>query len=154
LVPFGVLVVNFLGLLRLARRVLNDVGMSEDKEAKKRMGAMGASTGFKLTAIDLTSDAYQLVVGGAILSDAIAAGAAAAGGIVEGVTAAADTFTALDFALLGSMCFVTGMVSAWGAAVTRPGMVTGMGHFLAAQQLVATVNPGLQFGPQQAAAEL
>jgi hypothetical protein len=141
LVPFGVHAVNFAGLMRIAKKVLAKTGVESDKEAKKRIAASSAETGAKVTAIDMSGDAYQLVVGGTILADAFAAGVGAAGGLAEGMAAAVDTVSVVDAALLGSICVVTGMVSAWGAAVTRPSMVTGMGCYIAAQQLITIVCP-------------
>ena len=146
LVPFGVHAVNFAGLMRIAKKVLKKTGTQSDKEAKKGVAARSAEAGAKVTAIDMSGDAYQLVVGGTILADAFAAGMQAAGGLAQGMAAAADTISAVDAVLLGSICVVTGMVSAWGAAVTRPGMVTGMGRYIAAQQLVTIVR-----GPAHAA---
>eukprot|EP00879_Flechtneria_rotunda_P000970 GHRR01001103.1.p1 GENE.GHRR01001103.1~~GHRR01001103.1.p1 ORF type:complete len:461 (+),score=171.15 GHRR01001103.1:185-1567(+) len=144
LVPGGVHAVNALGLVRLAKRVLQATGMASSKHAKKAVASSTAAGGAKVTAIDSISDVYQFIVQGSIVADALTAAAGAAD-LAAGAAAAADTVTVLDAFTLGTVCVFTGMVSAWGAAMCRPATVDGMARVIAAQQLVAAVQPDLLY---------
>jgi hypothetical protein len=138
LVPGGVHAVNALGMVRLTKRMLAVTGMAQSSTARKAAGSSAAAGGVKVTAIDSLSDVYQLIVQGSIVVDAVSAAADAAT-LAAGVAAAADTISLLDAFTLGTVSVFTGAVSAWGAAVCRPGTVDGMARVVAAQQLMAAV---------------
>jgi hypothetical protein len=143
LVPFGVHATNALGLLRLARRVLQVTGMGSSRQAKRSIASEARSAGVKVTAFESVGEVYGLIVQGSIVGEALAA-AAAASTAAAGAAAAMETVTLLDAFTLGTVCVVTGMVSAWGAAVCRPATVDGMARAIAAQQLAAAVQPKMR----------
>jgi hypothetical protein len=143
LVPFGVHATNALGLLRLARRELQVTGMSSSRQAKRSVASEASRGGVKVTAFECVGEVYGLIVQGSIAGEAIAA-AVTASSVAAGAAAAIDTVSLLDAFTLGTVCVVTGMVSAWGAAVCRPSTVDGMARAIAAQQLAAAVQPELR----------
>jgi hypothetical protein len=142
-VPFGVHATNALGLLRLARRVLQVTGMSSSRQAKRSVASEASRGGVKVTAFESVGEVYGLIVQGSIAGEALAA-AVTASSVAAGAAAAIDTVSLLDAFTLGTVCVVTGMVSAWGAAVCRPATVDGMARAIAAQQLAAAVQPQMR----------
>jgi hypothetical protein len=142
-VPFGVHATNALGLLRLARRVLQVTGMGSSSQAKRSIASEARSGGVKVTAFESVGEVYGLIVQGSVVGEALAA-AVTASSVAAGAAAAIDTVSLLDAFTLGTVCVVTGMVSAWGAAVCRPATVDGMARAIAAQQLAAAVQPKMR----------
>ncbi|KAF6251371.1 hypothetical protein COO60DRAFT_629911 [Scenedesmus sp. NREL 46B-D3] len=143
LVPFAVHATNALGLVRLARRVLTATGMGSCKQAKRAVTGEAGTAGAKVTAFESVGEVYGLIVQGSVVGEALAA-AATASSVAAGTAAALDTVSLLDAFTLGTVCVVTGMVSAWGAAVCRPATVDGMARAIAAQQLAAAVQPNMR----------
>ena len=139
----GVLALVPLGLMRLARRVLQVTGMGSSRQAKRSVASEARSGGFKVTAFESVGEVYGLVVQGSVVGEALAA-AVTASSVAAGAAAAVDTVSLLDAFTLGTVCVVTGMVSAWGAAVCRPATVDGMARAVAAQQLAAAVQPNMR----------
>ncbi|GLI60649.1 hypothetical protein VaNZ11_002846 [Volvox africanus] len=134
LVPFGVMTVNFLGILRLMASMLQCVGMRGDTSAKKALGLLGAKNAAFVTAIDSMGDVYSFAVFSTVLADLQGLG------LVE----AAAAMDVLDGLMLGSISAVTGAVSALGAYLSRPLVVRASAEFLASLQTIYVLNPAMR----------
>ncbi|GLC59522.1 hypothetical protein PLESTB_001496400 [Pleodorina starrii] len=134
LVPFGVMTVNFLGILRLMANMLQCVGMRGDSSANRALGLLGAKSAAFVTAIDSMGDVYSFAVFSTVLADLQGLG------LVE----AAAAMDVLDGLMLGSISVVTGAVSALGAYLSRPIVVRAAAEFLASLQTIHVLNPAMR----------
>ncbi|GIL91053.1 hypothetical protein Vretimale_9479 [Volvox reticuliferus] len=139
LVPFGVMTVNFLGILRLMASMLQCVGMRGDTSANKALGLLGAKNAALVTAIDSMGDVYSFAVFSTVLADLQGLG------LVE----AAAAMDVLDGLMLGSISAVTGAVSALGAYLSRPVVVRASAEFLASLQTIYVLNPAMRRESEQ-----
>lgn len=138
LVPFGVAVVNTMGLIRLAARVMVATGLLPDKQTNKVMGMLAGVAGVKAQALESFGDVYQFFVCGSIL-------ASVQGELFsEGVGAALDALEVSDLFLLGSAMGVGGVISTIAACMTRPQMFESMASLAATRQLYWLMNPALR----------
>ncbi|GFR39597.1 hypothetical protein Agub_g57, partial [Astrephomene gubernaculifera] len=134
LVPFGVLTVNFLGVVRLMATMLQLAGMRGDTSANKALGLLGAQNAAMVTGIDSMGDIYSFAVFATVLADLQGMG------LVE----AAEAMDVVDGLTLGSIGVVTGAVSALGAYLTRPLVVRSATDFLAGLQTMHVLNPAMR----------
>ncbi|EFJ44928.1 hypothetical protein VOLCADRAFT_94709 [Volvox carteri f. nagariensis] len=134
LVPFGVMTVNFLGILRLMANMLQCVGMRGDTSANKSLGLLGAKNAALVSAVDSLGDVYSFAVFTTVLADLQGLG------LVE----AAAAMDVLDGLMLGSISVVTGAVSALGAYLSRPLVVRAAAEFLASLQTIYVLNPSMR----------
>lgn len=135
LVPFAVHAVNLAGMMRLVRNMMADTGMVLDKQTGKGVAKLSAPVAGKVAAIECLGDVYQYGVMAMFAAD-LALGAAA--------DAVLATSVLLDGLLLGSICVVTGTISAIGAALTRPAMVHSVARFLATLQTLYLLSPTMR----------
>ncbi|KXZ55315.1 hypothetical protein GPECTOR_3g449 [Gonium pectorale] len=134
LVPFGVMTVNFLGILRLMATMLGCVGMRGDTSANKALGLLGAQNAALVTAVDSMGDVYSFAVFATVLADLQG----------MGLMEAAAAMDVLDGLMLGSISVVTGAVSALGAYLSRPVVVRAAASFLASLQTIHVLNPSMR----------
>ncbi|KAG2444829.1 hypothetical protein HXX76_001571 [Chlamydomonas incerta] len=134
MVPLGVMVVNTMGSIRLMARMLRLSGMRGDTAAGKSLGLLGASNAVFMNAIDSVGDLYSFVIFTTLLAEFKAMG------LLE-MTQAMEV---VDGLTLGSISVVTGLVSAIGAYISRPGMVRTAASFLASLQTIYALNPAMR----------
>ncbi|KAG2448601.1 hypothetical protein HYH02_006492 [Chlamydomonas schloesseri] len=134
LVPFGVLTVNTLGIVRLMANMLQLSGMRGDTSANKALGLLGAENAALVSAVDSLGDVYSFAVFATVLADLQGMG------FVE----AAEAMDVVDGLTLGSIGVVTGAVSALGAYLSRAVMVRSAGQFLASLQTIYALNPAMR----------
>eukprot|EP00245_Coleochaete_scutata_P001769 TRINITY_DN12222_c0_g1_i2.p1 TRINITY_DN12222_c0_g1~~TRINITY_DN12222_c0_g1_i2.p1 ORF type:complete len:463 (+),score=86.65 TRINITY_DN12222_c0_g1_i2:226-1614(+) len=142
LIPFAIHAVNVAGMIRLCGRMMIKTGMVGDRESQKVVAGLGALTTGAVTVIDEIGDIYQYVIYATVLYDFATA---------SSLEVAAQSLTVFDGFLLGSVTVVTGIVSAIGAYVTRPGLVDTLAAFIANLQVLYLLNPEMRRMPEPAA---
>ncbi|PNW88582.1 hypothetical protein CHLRE_01g035650v5 [Chlamydomonas reinhardtii] len=134
MVPLGVMVVNTIGSIRLMTRMLRLSGMRGDNAAGKSLGLLGASNAVFMNAIDSVGDLYSFVIFTTLLAEFK----------TMGLLEMTQAMEVVDGLTLGSISVVTGLVSAIGAYISRPGMVRAAASFLASLQTIYALNPGMR----------
>ncbi|KAG2448602.1 hypothetical protein HYH02_006493 [Chlamydomonas schloesseri] len=134
MVPLGVMVVNTIGSIRLMARMLRLSGMRGDNAAGKSLGLLGASNAVFMNAIDSVGDLYSFVIFTTLLAEFK----------TMGLLEMTQAMEVVDGLTLGSISVVTGLVSAIGAYISRPGMVRTAAAFLASLQTIYALNPAMR----------